>query len=138
MVHCAKNQAAAWRIRVIAGLTIICAAASHSALAQSVPDQGLQGFRIMSNGSLGNCIACHAIPGQSGIVSTFGPALDKVASRYSPDELRQWVSDARKFNPSTLMPPFATTQGTNQSVRVQAMLTEEQIALVVAALLTLK
>ncbi len=114
---------------------ILCAAGSSVVLAQNAPDQG---FRIMSNGSLGNCIACHAIPGQGGIASTFGPALDKVATRYSAEELRQWVTDARKINPNTLMPPFATTLGTNQSVRAQSMLTEEQIALVVAALLTLK
>ncbi len=116
-------------------MAILCAAGSSAVLAQNAPDQG---FRIMSNGSLGNCIACHALPGQGGIVSTFGPALDKVATRYGAEELRQWVTDARKIKPNTLMPPFATTLGTNQSVRAQSMLTEEQIALVVAALLTLK
>ncbi len=110
-------------------LTAPCAAA------QGVPEQG---FRIMNAGNSGNCIACHTLPSQTGIVSTFGPALDKVASRYSPEELRQWVSDARKIKPNTLMPPFGTTQGTNAAVRAQSMLSDEQIALVVAALLTLK
>ena len=110
-------------------LTVTCAAA------QGAPEQG---FRIMNAGNTGNCIACHALPGQTGLVSTFGPALEKVASRYSPEELRQWVSDARKIKPNTLMPPFGTTQGTNASVRAQSMLSDEQIAHVVAALLTLK
>ena len=92
----------------------------------------------MNAGNTGNCIACHALPGQTGLVSTFGPALDKVAFRYSAEELRQWVSDPRKIKPNTLMPPFGTTQGTNAPVRAQSMLSDEQIAHVVAALLTLK
>ena len=104
-------------------------------VAQPTPEQG---FRIMNAGNAGNCIACHALPGQTGLVSTFGPALDKVASRYSAEELRQWVSDPRKIRPNTLMPPFGTTQGTNAPVRAQSMLSDEQIAHVVAALLTLK
>ena len=103
--------------------------------AQSAPEQG---FRIMNAGNAGNCIACHTLPGQTGIASSFGPALEKVASRYSPEELRQWVSDARKIKPNTLMPPFGTTQGTNSSVRAQSILSDEQIAHVVSALLTLK
>ncbi len=118
-----------WAAAVASLLTITCAAA------QPVPGQG---FRIMNAGNAGNCIACHALPGQTGLVSTFGPTLDKVASRYSPEELRQWVSDARKIKPNTLMPPFGTTQGTNASVRAQSILSEEQIDHVVAALLTLK
>jgi L-cysteine S-thiosulfotransferase len=107
----------------------------NPAAAQAVPEQG---FRIMNAGNTGNCIACHTLPGQTGIASSFGPALEKVASRYNPEELRQWVSDARKIKPNTLMPPFGTTQGTNSSVRAQSILSDEQIAHVVAALLTLK
>ncbi len=107
----------------------------HSAAAQGIAEQG---FRIMNAGSSGNCIACHALPGHTGIASTFGPSLEKVAGRYSSDQLRQWVSDARKIKPNTLMPPFGTTEGTNGSVRAQSMLNEEQIDHVVAALLTLK
>lgn len=118
---------------MVAGLTALLMM-NHS-LAQSAPEQG---FRIMNAGNAGNCIACHALPGQTGLVSTFGPALDKVATRYNPEELRHWVTDARKLKPNTLMPPFGTTQGTNASVRAQSILSDEQIAQVVAALLTLK
>jgi L-cysteine S-thiosulfotransferase len=105
------------------------------AWAQGVPEQG---FRIMTTGNLGNCIACHALPGQTDVRSTFGPALEKVATRHDADQLRQWVTDARKIKPDTMMPPFGTTQGTNAAVRAQPMLSEEQIAHVVAALLTLR
>lgn len=92
----------------------------------------------MNSGNLGNCIACHALPGQTGILSTFGPSLEKVATRYGFDELRQWVTDARKVKPDTLMPPFGTTQGTNAPLRAQSILSDEQILHVVAALQTLK
>jgi mono/diheme cytochrome c family protein len=40
--------------------------------------------------------------------------------------LRQWVVDARKINPNTLMPPFG------------AMLSEQQVTDVLAALQTLR
>ena len=92
----------------------------------------------MNAGNAGNCIACHTLPGQTGIASTFGPSLEKVAGRYSAEELRQWVNDARKLKPHTLMPPFGTTQGTNSSMRAESILSDEQIGHVVAALLTLK
>ncbi len=92
----------------------------------------------MSTGNLGNCLACHALPGQKDLRSTFAPALEKVASRYDADTLRQWVTDARKIKPDTLMPPFGTTQGTHGAIRAQSILNAEQIELVVAALLTLR
>lgn len=116
-------------------LALTAISAVNTAAAQGVAEQG---FRIMNAGNSGNCVACHTLPGQTGIVSTFGPALDKVASRYGADELRQWVSDARKLKPDTLMPPFGTTAGTQRAVRSQPMLSEEQITHVMAALLTLK
>jgi L-cysteine S-thiosulfotransferase len=125
----------AWLSAMVLVIVPINFLLTDMAAAQPVPEQG---FRIMNAGNMGNCIACHALPGQTGLVSTFGPALDKVASRYSPEELRQWVSDARKIKPNTLMPPFGTTQGTNNAVRAQSILNDEQIAHVVAALLTLK
>lgn len=97
-----------------------------------------QGFRIITTGNLGNCIACHALPGQRDVPSTFGPSFDKVGIRHTEASLRQWVTDARQLKAGTLMPPFGTTLGTNVSVRAQAILSEEQINLVVAALQTLR
>lgn len=89
-----------------------------------------QGWRILFDQRLGNCAACHSIPdekgGKTGIQSTFAPALDGVASRYSGSQLRQWVVDARTINPNTLMPPFG------------AMLSEQQVTDVLAALQTLR
>lgn len=89
-----------------------------------------QGWRIVFDQRLGNCAACHSIPDQkgakAGIQSTFAPALDGVATRYSPAQLRQWVVDARLINPNTLMPPFGQ------------ILTPQQVTEVLAALQTLR
>ena len=97
-----------------------------------------QGFRIITTGTLGNCVACHALPGQRDVPSTFGPSFDKIGTRHDAASLRQWVTDARQIKPGTLMPPFGTTFGTSASVRAQAILSEDQINLVVAALQTLR
>ena len=112
---------------------LVCAGAG--AHAQGLPEQG---FRIINTGTLGNCVACHAVPGQRDIPSTVGPSFDKIGLRLDAPALRQWVSDARRIKPDTLMPPFGTTQGTHNAVRAQAMLSEEQIDQVVAALQTLR
>jgi L-cysteine S-thiosulfotransferase len=89
-----------------------------------------QGWRILFDQRLGNCAACHSIPNEkgqkSGIQSTFAPALDGVASRYDAAQMRQWVLDARKINPNTMMPPFGQ------------MLTPQQVTDVLAALQTLR
>jgi hypothetical protein len=61
-----------------------------------------------------------------------------VGERYDVATLRQWVTDARKIKPDTLMPPFGTTQGTREAIRAQSMLSEEQIERVVAALQSLR
>lgn len=88
------------------------------------------GWRILLEQRLGNCMACHSIPNaqgkKTGMQSTFAPALDGVASRYSPETLRQWVVDARKINPETLMPPFGL------------ILSPEQISDALAALQSLR
>ena len=114
---------------------LLAALAAAPAWAQGVPAEGL---RIMTTGNLGNCVACHALPGQKDLQSTFGPALAGVGARYDAAQLRQWVTDARKIKPGTLMPPFGTTQGTNEAVRAQPILGEDQIEHVVAALQSLR
>lgn len=109
------------------------------AMAQGIPEAG---FRIMTSMGAGNCLACHALPNQrgvqSGVTSTLGPSLSQVGARYSPNELRQWVTDARQIKPDTLMPPFGTTNGTTAPNQAKPILNAEEIAHVVAALQTLR
>lgn len=120
--------------RVCAGLALAGALAGGAAAAQDAA----AGLRLMADRASGNCIACHALPGQTGVLSSFGPGLDQVGTRYSAAELRQWVTDARLIKPDTLMPPFGTLQGLNLPQPAQTILTPEQITQVVAALQTLR
>lgn len=116
-------------------VALVCALFVGAVWAQGTAEQG---FRIMASGTLGNCLACHTLPGQPGLASTFGPSLHQVGARYNADELRQWVSDARLIKPDTLMPPFGTTKGTREPIRAQSILSLDEIDHVVAALQTLR
>lgn len=98
------------------------------------------GFKLMLDQRGGNCTACHALPDANGkkigVQSNFAPPLDGVASRYSAAQLLQWVVDARKINPQTLMPPFGLDLNTDKAKG--RLLTDAQIADVVTALQTLR
>ena len=86
----------------------------------------------------GNCTACHALDNRPTVASNFGPSLAGVGSRYSPDELRQWVTDARVIKPDTLMPPFGTTANTHSPNRAAPLLSAEQISAIVMTLSQLR
>lgn len=108
------------------GFLLCFLTATSCALAADVTS----GWRVLLEQRLGNCVACHSIPNEqgkkTGVQSTFAPALDGVAGRYSAEILRQWVVDARKINPDTLMPPFGV------------ILSSAQISDALAALQTLR
>ena len=89
---------------------------------------------LMTDKSLGNCIACHALPGVNGTQSTFAPSLHDAGDKWTRDELKQWVSDARKINPHTLMPAFGTTKGMQWVNSNAPILNLQQIEAVVETL----
>jgi L-cysteine S-thiosulfotransferase len=121
-------------VNQLLGVFFCCFAAFApvSALAETLTQtpSAASGWRILFEQRLGNCVACHSIPNEqgkkTGVQSTFAPPLDGVAGRYSAETLRQWVVDARKINPDTLMPPFGL------------ILSPEQVADVLAAMQTLR
>jgi len=108
------------------GVNGVCAAAADSEPQDS--------WRIMNERSLGNCIACHGLPGQTGVRSTLGPSLQGVGARYSVAQLQQWVVDARQIQANTLMPPFGAANGLNRVSHAEPLLNPEQIRLVVTTL----
>jgi len=81
------------------------------------------GRSIAFDKKLGNCLACHAIPGErkAEAPGNIGPPLVNIKERY-PDraKLRAQIWDATVANPDTSMPPF----GRNK------ILTEQEIDLV--------
>lgn len=68
----------------------------------------LDPVKIMSNSNIGNCLACHAIPGKPEMIAgNMGPPFIGMKDRF-PDiaVLREAISDQKKFQAQTLMPPF--------------------------------
>ena len=47
------------------------------------------------------CLTCHAV---DGLGSDFGPALDSVGAKVTPNYLRQWISNPKAYDPDTSMP----------------------------------
>ncbi|BDW10706.1 hypothetical protein PSHI2_07880 [Polynucleobacter sp. SHI2] len=104
-----------------------------------------RGFEIIYNRNLGNCVTCHQIDKSASnpVISlekqgNFGPDLSKVGSKYNQALMTQWVTDARKIRPQTFMPPYGSLEDITIPNQANTLLTQEQIALVVEALLTLK
>jgi sulfur-oxidizing protein SoxX len=84
------------------------------------------------------CILCHVLPGlpQGGAL---GPPLSGLGERFTSDELRLRIADARRYNPETIMPPYFSTEGLHNVARAQAgktVLREQALADIVAYLLT--
>lgn len=113
--------------------------------AQSQTIDPSEGLRIMADRASGNCVSCHEIPAwrdqtQSAnrltLQGNFGPSLQGVAMRYTKEQLKQWVVDARVMHPNTWMPPYGTTEKLNLPARSQNLLTPAQIETVVDALVT--
>jgi len=85
------------------------------------------GKKLAFNKKKGNCLACHMID-DGALPGNIAPPLMAMKFRF-PDKkvLKAQVSDARKKNPHTLMPPFGPYE----------LLTEKEIDQVVNYLLTL-
>ncbi len=47
------------------------------------------------------CLTCHTV---DGLGIDFGPALDRVGTKVTPNYLRQWISDPKAYDPDTSMP----------------------------------
>lgn len=56
------------------------------------------------------CVLCHQIPGLPA-GGSLGPSLHGLAQRSTPEQVRERIADARRFNPATLMPAYLSTEG---------------------------
>lgn len=97
-----------------AGAAGILASTTGPALAADVvAAQGPAGREIAFDRKKGNCLACHAIPGDPKAESpgNIAPPLVMMKQRY-PDraKLRAQIWDASTANPKTAMPPFGKHQ----------------------------
>jgi sulfur-oxidizing protein SoxX len=102
-----------------------------------------RGKEIVSDGSRGNCLACHRLP-IAGIEAygNIGPPLDGIASRLSVPMIRLRVVDTRNINPMSIMPGFyrdpRLINRPAKNYRGRTFLTAQQVEDVIAYLATLK
>ena len=102
-----------------------------------------RGKAIASNGSLGNCLACHQLPIE-GIEAygNIGPPLEGIGARLSEGFIRLRVVDTRHINPMSIMPGFyrdpKLINRPGKPFIGRTFLTAQQVEDVIAYLVTLK
>lgn len=102
-----------------------------------------RGAAIASDGSRGNCLACHQLPidGVEGY-GTIGPPLQGVGSRLTEGFIRLRVVDTRHISPMSIMPGFyrnpALINRPGKKYAGRTFLTAQQVEDVIAYLVTLK
>jgi sulfur oxidation c-type cytochrome SoxX len=116
-------------------LTLLLTLGPLSAVAQ-VNRSLDEGMEIMTQKQLGNCVACHELPGILGTPSNLGPSLRGVGARLTRETLTQWVKDPRVIQANTLMPPFGNAEGLQKVTDKRPLLSDLQIQKVVETLMT--
>lgn len=151
---------------VIAGLMLVISSSSNADAPSGMPptepycqwqvenlaiEKPLCGYRgdadrgkaIASDGSKGNCLACHQLP-IDGIEAygTIGPPLAGIGSRQSEGFIRLRVVDTRNINPMSIMPGFyrdpKLINRPGKPYIGRTFLTAQQVEDVIAYLVTLK
>jgi sulfur-oxidizing protein SoxX len=91
----------------LAGCLACCMCAS---LAHAEPASPERGRALLLQRQDTGCILCHQIPGLS-VGGELGPSLQGLAQRSTPEQARERIADARRFNPQTIMPAYLSTEG---------------------------
>ena len=124
---------------VVCGLLAVSAAASA---AGDATGDATRGAAIVASRSQGLCGLCHALPGQPAhLQGTIAPPLHGVGARYNAAELRAHLLTPERFNPETVMPAYARTEGLlriTPAQRGKPLLDTQQIDDVVAYLASLR
>jgi sulfur-oxidizing protein SoxX len=108
------------------------------------PGNAADGKNWFANRKLGNCLACHANQDMSSkpFHGEIGPAVNEVATRYSPAQLRAILVDAKSvFGDQTIMPGFYkldTGERVAKKFKGKTILNGQQVEDIIAYLLTLK
>lgn len=73
----------------------------------------VRGAELMTTRSLGNCIACHQVTAleSEAFHGEVGPSLDGAVDRWSTEQLRGIVANAKMTFPESIMPAFYKTSG---------------------------
>jgi len=103
-----------------------------------------EGRKTFANKKLGNCLACHANEDMSDQLfhGEIGPALNGVASRWSPEQMRAILVNAKAvFTDLSIMPAFYSLDvgaDVREDLIGKTILTAQQVEDLVAYLSTLK
>jgi len=111
------------RIKTTILFSLLIASLGVSSLGFAEDETQADGKSLAFDRKKGNCLACHAIPGEPKAESpgNIGPPLVNIKSRYPDREnLRARIWDETAVNPDSVMPPF----GRNK------ILTEQEIDLI--------
>ncbi|SFV79684.1 Sulfur oxidation protein SoxX [hydrothermal vent metagenome] len=92
--------------KTISSISAIVTLATLFMMPMEAGAKEMSGKDLAFDKKLGNCIACHMIPGGSQ-PGNIGPPLIAMKARF-PDRavLRAQIWDATVKNPNTMMPPF--------------------------------
>ncbi|MBL3562709.1 sulfur oxidation c-type cytochrome SoxX [Rhodovulum sulfidophilum] len=113
------------------------------------PGDPVEGRRLMTDRSVGNCIACHEVTemADAQFPGTVGPSLDGVAARYPEAMIRGILVNSKNVFPETVMPAYYRVEGFNRpgiaftskpiEGEIRPLMSAGQIEDVVAYLMTL-
>jgi sulfur-oxidizing protein SoxX len=130
---------------LIAGSSLaILTGAAWVASAQSVATTSgdpARGREIVTDRTRGLCLLCHSGPfPEIPLQGDLAPSLAGAGARLDASELRLRITDSRRVNPETIMPPYGSTDGlvrVGERWRGTPILDPQEIEDVVAYLLTL-
>jgi sulfur-oxidizing protein SoxX len=101
-----------------------------------------RGAALAASRSEGLCVLCHALPGVPATqVGTLGPDLAGIGARLTRAQLRERLEAPQRFNPQSIMPSVARTEGLSRVAaerRGQPMLAPQQVDDLLAYLETLR
>jgi sulfur-oxidizing protein SoxX len=113
-------------VKTTASVAVLVGCLSFAAPTVSLADAVEDGKSVAFDRKKGNCLACHAIKGGD-LAGNIGPELVDIAKKFKKEDVASMISDKRKTNPNTIMPPFGAHQ----------ILSKDELNLVVEYIYTL-
>ncbi len=128
---------------LLAGFIGSCAlGCAHMAPVGADVDAAVRRGREIVMGRDANCLLCHKISATGArFMGNLGPSLDGVGAKFNAAQLRERLMAPERFNPDSIMPAYARTDGLTQVAaawRGKPMLTPQQIDDTVAFLGSLR
>lgn len=106
------------------------------------PGDPERGRAVVADHDTARCILCHEVPGLNvRFMGNVGPSLAGIGARLTAGQIRLWLVDPQRANPTAVMPSYYRVEGLRQvapAYRGKPILTAQQIEDAVAYLESLK